>query len=500
MSPSKEVEMMISSQLSDNQEQLEKLFTACDDFEIIPWQFGPDMSCHAFSAYLTSLVLDKKHNYMKETIQDLVTHEVGPGTTIHVDDVVYFFENQGISSQSAIVLEDFDQAVEQILNGNLVIFFDTCEAAICYHAITLESRNISEPVNEPSVLGPREGTIEDLETNIGLLRKRLKNTSFKLHRLETGKSTRTTLAYGYMEGAVDPETLTEFKNRLSEVQSYDIVEPTYLEDLIEDSSYSPFPQYRFTERPDVAVAALLDGKIIVMTQGSPSILICPGLFVEFFSTAEDYYQRTVHASLIRLLRIGAFLMALTLPSIYIAFSTFHPELLPTVLLLAILDTREGIPFPAFIEAFLMEFFFELLREAGIRLPKPVGSAVSIVGALVIGQAAIQAKIASPMMVIVVAATGIASFSLPQYNLAITLRILRFPLMMFSAALGGFGLMIGFLLTLLHLTSLRSLGQPYLADLAPFKPKEFRDVLIRAPLKQLLRSPRNQHRHQRPKNE
>jgi len=218
--------------------------------------------------------------------------------------------------------------------------------------------------------------------------------------------------------------------------------------------------------------------------------------VEFFSTPEDFYQRTLHASLIRQLRIGAFIFALTLPSIYIAFSTFHPELLPTVLLLAILDTREGIPFPAFIEAFIMEFFFELLREAGIRLPKPVGSAVSIVGALVIGQAAIQARIASPIMVIVVAATGIASFAIPQYNLAITLRILRFPLMICAAALGGFGLMIGFLLTLLHLTCLRSLGQPYLSALAPLDVRQLRDVFVRFPLKLLFRAPRNRHSHQR----
>ena len=272
------------------------------------------------------------------------------------------------------------------------------------------------------------------------------------------------------------------------------METSFIEQIIEDSTYSPFPQHRYTERPDVAVSAMLDGKIAVMVQGTSSILLCPGLFAEFFQSSEDYYQRTVYSTFVRWLRIIAFLMALTLPSVYIALSTFHPELVPTVLLLAVIDAREGIPLPAFFEALLMEFFFELLREAGVRLPKPVGSAVSIVGALVIGEAAINAGIASPIMVIIVAATGIASFAIPQYNIAIALRILRFPLMICAALLGGFGMMICFLLILLHVCKLRSLGQPYLAPFAPFRLVELRDVLLRVPLKVLLRAPRDRHMH------
>ncbi|MNR15903.1 Spore germination protein A1 [compost metagenome] len=196
------------------------------------------------------------------------------------------------------------------------------------------------------------------------------------------------------------------------------------------------------------------------------------------------------ASLIRLLRIAALFIAVGLPSVYIALSTFHPELIPTVLLLAIINSREGIPFPAVFEAFIMEFFFELLREAGIRLPRPVGSAVSIVGALVIGEGAINAGIASPIMVITVALSGIASFAVPQYNLAIALRILRFPIMIFAATMGIFGILMAFMLIWLHLANLRSLGQPYLSSLAPFIPKHMKDIFIRAPLRILMRSPRN----------
>jgi spore germination protein KA/spore germination protein len=188
------------------------------------------------------------------------------------------------------------------------------------------------------------------------------------------------------------------------------------------------------------------------------------------------------SSLVRLIRIISFYIALTLPSLYIALTTFHTELIPTNLLMAIIDTREGLPLPAFLEAIIMVFFFELLREAGIRLPQPIGSAISIVGGLIIGDAAISANITSPMMVIVVALTGIASFSIPQYDIAIAIRILQLPMMIFAAILGGFGIMIFFLILFLHLVNLRSLGQPYLSPLTPFRPKQLLDVFVRKPQK------------------
>jgi spore germination protein KA len=300
------------------------------------------------------------------------------------------------------------------------------------------------------------------------------------------------VAYGYLDGTVNPETLIEFKHRIAKIDKEEILEASYLEEWIGDSPYSPFPQVRYTERPDNAISALLDGKIITLVNGSPSILICPGNFLEFFTTTEDYYYRTIFSSLIRLIRVAAFIIALMLPSTYIALSNFHSELIPTVLLLAILNSREGIPFPAMVEALIMEFFFELLREAGVRLPRPIGSAVSIVGALVIGQAAIQSQIASPVMVIVVALTGIASFALPQYNMAIAVRIMRFPLMILAATFGGLGIMIGFILVYLHLATLRSLGQPYLATVTPMDINRLRDTLIVLPRRTLLHSPRNHH--------
>ncbi|MGM0874772.1 MAG: spore germination protein [Bacillota bacterium] len=481
---------IISNNLSENQKRLEEVFSNCQDLKVFHWQYGPDLMHTAISIYFETLVQDKSVNYMKESMQDLVSHELGPATMINPNDVINFFSRHGISAQNATLTDSFKQVVDNISRGHIVIFIDGWNKVLSYpQARQVNMREVSEPVTESVVKGPREGTVEQLVRNIGLLRVRLPNPQFKIETFKAGGATNTEVAFGYLEGVVDTETLTEFKKRIYSAKEGDVLETAYIEELIEDSTYSPFPQHRTTERPDVAVASLLEGKIIVIVQGTGSILICPGLFTEFFQASEDYYHRVVFSSFIRLLRIAGFFMALSLPSTFIALTTFHPELIPTNLLMSILDTREGLPFPAFIEALIMIFFFELLREAGIRLPRPVGSAVSIVGALIIGDAAITANIASPVIVILVALTGIASFSMPQYSVSISIRLLQFPLMVLSAVLGGFGMMIGFLLIMLHLTYLRSLGQPYFSPLTPFRPRQLLDVLIRAPLKTLWKSPK-----------
>jgi Bacillus/Clostridium GerA spore germination protein. len=485
----------ISPRLDDNRNKLRDIFDRSTDLIIIPWSFGPNLECHAIAIYYDSLVQSRTINFMKYTLQDLAPHEVGQATDVTLQQIIQFYEHHGVSEKKGELVDDFALAVHSISKGCVLLFFDGWDKAISFNALAIETRQVAEPTNESVVMGPRESTVENIFKNIGLLRLRLRTPHFKLQQITAGGETKTEIIYGYVDGAVDPELLNEFHRRMEIVEQLEIMETSYVEQLIEDSSYSPFPQHRYTERPDVAVAAMLDGKIAVLVQGTSGILLCPGLFTEFFQSGEDYYQRTIISSMIRWLRIVSFIIALTLPSIYIALTTFHPELIPTVLLLAVIDAREGIPLPAFFEALVMEFFFELLREAGVRLPRPVGSAVSIVGALVIGDAAISAGIASPIMVIVVALTGIASFTIPQYNIAIALRVLRFPLMISAAFLGGFGMMICLLLMLLHLCQLRSLGQPYLAPLAPLRFKQLRDVLVRAPLKTLLKQPRNRHMHE-----
>jgi spore germination protein KA/spore germination protein len=483
-----------SERLDDNLERMRQLFGGSSDFVSAPWRYGPELALRACSFYYDSLVQERHQSYMKSVLQDLLTHEVGPGTELVLGELTAFFEQHGVTAKLAVIREDVSSVVADISAGHIVIAFDGWNRALSFSALSVESRQVAEPTNESVVQGPHESTVESLQKNLGLLRMRLRSPHFKIVKNHGGGESQTEFAYGFVEGKVDLGLLKEFRNRLERIQGLEILETSFIEQLIEDSAYSPFPQHRYTERPDTAAAALLEGKIAILVQGSGSILLCPGKFTEFFQSSEDYYQRTVFSSVIRILRIAAFIIALTLPSLYIALTTYHPELIPTILLLAVIDAREGIPLPAFFEALLMEFFFELLREAGVRLPKSIGSAVSIVGALVIGDAAISAGIASPIMVVVVALTGIASFTIPQYNFAIALRILRFPLMVSAALLGGFGMMVCFLLILLHLCSLRTLGQPYLAPLAPLRLAQFRDVVIRAPLGRLLRNPINRGQH------
>lgn len=472
----------ISVRLSDNVERLKRIFDNCTDILLETHRVRSDTPLCMFAVYCQSLTDGSTLHEVKRALGDLDPFDSGQKQ----GGIVQYAHYAAATFRECRQIATVEEAVDAVVNGALVLFFDGWDHALRIDAFNVETRNVDEPVSESVVMGPREGTVEDLHKNLGMLRRRLRDPRFKIESVIVGHATKTKVILGYLEGFVLPEVLDECRRRIGRLREEEILDTSHIEGLIEDSWKSPFPQFRYTERPDTAVAALLGGKIIVMVQGSGMIMIGPGLFVEFFQSAEDYYQRTLFSTLIRWLRLIAFFLALTLPSVYIALSTFHPELIPIVLLLAILNSREGIPFPALVEAMIMEFFFELLREAGIRLPRPVGSAVSIVGALIIGEAAIEAGIASPMMIVVVALTGIASFSIPQYNIAISLRILRFPLMVLAATLGGFGLMIGFLLILLHLCSLRSLGVPYLSPIAPLHPPQLGDVFVRAPLRRLWR--------------
>jgi spore germination protein KA len=257
-----------------------------------------------------------------------------------------------------------------------------------------------------------------------------------------------------------------------------VLESNSIEEMIQDKRYSPFPTVYNSERPDVIASALLEGRVAILVEGSPFVLVVPALFVHFFQSSEDYTQRGDFASLVRLLRYFCFIVALLTPSVYIAITTYHQEMIPPNLLLSLIGQREGIPFPAFIEALIMEVTFEILREAGIRLPKSIGQSVSIVGTLVIGQAAVDAGLISAAMVIVVSITAISNFALPAFNVGISARLLRFVFMVSSAMFGLYGIIILLIMLGLHLCQLESMGIPYMTSLAPFRAKDQKDTLLR----------------------
>ncbi len=391
-----------------------------------------------------------------------------------------FIKNSVLSASNVMEARTMDGVVNGVLYGSAALIIDGHDTALVIDSKGWISRGVTEPESEVLVRGSREGFSETLRVNTSMIRRRLRSPGLVLEDMNIGRVSRTEVTIAYIRNIADPALVEEVGRRLGRIDIDGVLESGYLEELIEDSPYSPFPQVLHTERPDRVAAALLEGRVAILTDGTPFTLIVPSEFISFMQSPEDYNERYILGTAVRWLRYLSFAASLLLPSLYIAITTFHQEMIPTHLLISLASAREGVPFPALAEALLMEFTFEALREAGIRLPRAVGQAVSIVGALVIGQAAVQAGVVSPLMVIVVALTGIASFINPAFNIALTMRLLRFPMMLLGATLGLFGVMAGILAILIHMSGLRSFGVPYLASLAPLHTGDLKDVAVRAP--------------------
>jgi len=379
--------------------------------------------------------------------------------------------------------------VQGILTGHLAMLAEGNSEAQIADFQHIQERSVEEPSTEPVVRGPRDGFTESLRVNTSLIRKRLITPQLVNKSFQVGEKSGTKVEILYLQGVVQASIVEEVTRRINDIRIDGVLESGYIEELIEDTPFSPFPQIQNTERPDIVCAALLEGKVAIVTANTPFVLIVPTTFWSGLQASEDYYERSIFTTLVRWVRYFMFMIALLLPSAYVALTTFHPQILPTVLLISIATAREGVPFPAVIEALLMEFMFEALREAGVRLPKTIGSAVSIVGALVIGQSAVEAGIISAPMVIVVATTGIASFGIPRYNLGTALRILRFPMLFLAGFIGIYGILVGMTAIIIHLSSLRSFGVPYLSTVAPVSTGHIKDIFFRAPMSLKHRSKR-----------
>lgn len=371
--------------------------------------------------------------------------------------------------------------VESILKGETVVAVDGLEEAFLIGTRNIDKRAIDQPATEQVIRGPREGFIEPLGTNISLIRYRLQSPDLRVQTMEIGRRTKSKVAICYMDGITSPELLKEVNNRLSKIDIDGVIDSGYLEQFIEDNQYSPFPQVQYTERPDKVVANLLEGRVSILVDGSPLALVVPTVFSQFYQTVEDYTERFVLMSSIRMARLIALMFSLIFPSIYVSIISFNPELIPTEFAVAVAGGRAGVPFPAVIEVLIIEISMEILREATIRLPQQVGGALSIVGVLVIGQAAVAAGFASPITIVIIALTTIGSFATPAYNAALALRLLRFPLIIMAGTFGLYGVMIGLILIANHLLSLKSFGVPYLSPLIPGDFQGMKDLLIRGPL-------------------
>jgi spore germination protein KA len=400
----------------------------------------------------------------------------GPG--LSAEETLDYLKKAIIASGNIKDIYNFGELYDAIYAGKAVLLIEGSGRALAIEAVGAEKRGVEEPNTQSVIRGPREGFTETLRVNTSLVRRKIKDHRLWLENKQIGTVTKTDVAIMYIKGIANETVIQEVHSRLNTIEIDGILESGYIEELIQEKELTPFPTVYNTERPDTVASALLEGRVAIFVNGTPFVLIVPALFVQFFQAPEDYYQRADFATLLRLLRYGCFFIALLAPSMYIAITTYHQELLPTPLLISLAGQREGVPFPAFIEAIAMEITFEILREAGVRMPKTIGQSVSIVGTLVIGQAAVEAGLVSAAMVIVVSITAISNFVIPSFNMGISIRMLRLGFMTLAGTFGLVGVFSGLIALILHLCSLRSFGIPYMSPIAPFIPDDNKDTLFR----------------------
>jgi spore germination protein KA len=380
-----------------------------------------------------------------------------------------------------------DELMLSLFSGNAILLIDGSDVALSIHCADLKNRAITEPGLEKVLRGPKEGFTESLAINISLVRRRLKTQDLSLKFMEIGVRTKTRVCICYLDSLADDRILKELEGRLNRIDIDGILDSGYIQELIKDSPLSPLKTVGNTERPDVVTARLLEGRIAVMVDGSPAALTLPFVFIEYFQAAEDYYNNYYFASINRLIRVLGEIFTTCVPAIYVALITFHQEMIPTPLIVSISAARQDVPFPTILEAILLLLAFEVIREAGMRMPSPLGQSVSIVGALIIGQASVEARIFSAPMVIVVAATGITGL--------LTLKIkgfsilVRFLLLFLAAFMGLYGLIFGIIGLFIYLFSMRSFGVPYMQEVGSLHSVDLKDTAVRMPWWQMRLRPK-----------
>lgn len=385
---------------------------------------------------------------------------------------------------AGVKMKTVEDAISYMYRGKVLILWDGSEDVYALEVAKPPSRNLEAPETESGVSGPREAFGEIHVVNLALLRRRYPGPDLRVESMWVGKDARLEVSHAYLDGHPTERMLAEVKKRLQQVKQDGIQDITELTEAMADATLSVFPSVLVSERPDIVAHYLKSGRIAVLMDNSPRALIVPALFMDFFVSADDFYEWRPFVTFLRLLRFLAFNIAVPLPALYVAVTTYHLQALPTQLTLSLLAQREGAPLPPPIEAVVMTLTFEILREAGIRLPRAIGPTVSIVGGLVIGDAAIRSGLTSPAMVLVVSATAVATFSLPSTTLANAATYYRFFVLALASAFGFFGLLLGYLVALANVASMTSLGVPYMTPLFPLRLKH-----IPAPLGTKARPPK-----------
>ncbi len=454
-------DIALTTNVEENIQLIEAQFGKCDD--LVVRRFQVKSGADAAIIFIDGMV---DRNIISDFI---IRYMTTPGIT---------YEDPATNELD--VTDRLKQVIRNILSGTSVLIIEGQQNAYLNNTRGWDRRSVQEPQTESVVRGPRDGFCETLCVNAALIRFRLKDPNLRVRHMVVGERTQTDIYVMYIDGIAYPPMVEEVIARIESVHVDSVLESGYIEQMIQDRRWSPFPQIQNTERPDKVVANLLEGKVGILVDGTPFGLIAPAVFSQFYQSPEDYYERFYIATLIRFIRIISISIALLLPSLYIAFSSFHPEMIPSRLVIAMAAGRSTVPFPSLIEALFMELAIEILREASVRLPGPIGPTIGIVGALVVGEAAVTAGLVSPVMVIIVAVTTIGSFASPSYSAAIAIRMLRFPVMFLAGMFGLYGIMLFLIVILIHLSSLKSFGVPYMSPLSPLNLTGMKDLFIRAP--------------------
>lgn len=376
-------------------------------------------------------------------------------------NLVDFIYNSLIPQNSVDKVTDFSDVYSAINMGNCMLFVDSLDTAFNLDVKGFKQRNIDSPSNEVVVRGSQEAFVENIRTNTSMIRRLVNNENLVMETLTVGQITKTQVSIGYIKSLANEDLVAEVRYRINNLSVDYLISSGQLEQLIQDSPESLFPQMVATERPDKVSNFLLEGRVIIIVNGSPYVLVAPGVFVDFITSPEDLNLKYQFSNMQKLIRLLAIFLSLLLPGMYIAITNYHQELIPTELLFTIAAARESVPFPTFVEILLMEISFELIREAGLRVPTPLGSTIGIVGALILGEAAVSASLVSPVLIIIIAITGICSFSIPDFSLNFTFRIYRFIYIILGYVAGFLGISVVLFIQLVIMCKLKSFGSPYI---------------------------------------
>lgn len=481
----KEDSQSISCSLKESEEILRSLCEGCDDILLRKMRLGQGEGIDCLIVYIETAV----SNMM---LQDsMIGKMINSLQASQPEEIYRELKENSLGISDAKDLVTMEEALAAMLAGNAIFFIDGFDRALKISSKGYPAMGVSKAESEKAMRGSREAFSESVKVNTALVRKRIRDTRLKVKEKMVGEASHTMTAVVYMEGVAYPSMVEKFQERLDSFVIDGFMDSGVIEQLTEDTWYSPFPQFQTTERPDRAAMAVLEGRVVFFSDNSPEAIILPATYNSLFQTSDDYFRHFGIVSFLRIIRYIAAFLAVSLPGLYIAVTNFQTQILPTNLIISLAEAREGVPFPGVLEVLLLELSFELLREAGVRMPGTIGNTIGIVGGLIIGQAAVSANLVSPIVVVIVALTALGSFSVPSEELSEAFRLLKYGMILLCSIFGILGLALGWMLVLIHLSGLKSFGIPYLM---PFcgndmnRRQDSKDSLIRMPLWMIKKRP------------